>query len=78
MPGQVAYSPAQDCNLHLCGSGIRWVSPVLFNNLGLGLPIQTASAVGYRRSSVLCLLCFHPSIAEHTGAGFTRERYVPY
>ena len=51
--GQVAYTSAKNCDLDLCGSGVRWVSPVLFNDLGLGLQIQLASAVGCRRSSVL-------------------------
>ena len=62
--GQIANSSTQDCNLDLSGTGIRRVSPIFLNDLGLGLPIQTASAAGYRRSSVLSLSCFHPSIAE--------------
>ena len=51
--GQVAYTSTKDCDLDLRGSGIRWVSPIFFNDLGLGLQIQLASAVGCRRSSVL-------------------------
>ena len=51
--GQVAYTSTKDCDLNLCGSGIRWVSPIFFNDLGLGLQIQLASALGCRRSSVL-------------------------
>ncbi len=56
MPGQIANSSAQDCDLDLSRTGISRMSPIFFNDLGLGLPIQTASAAGYRRSSVLCLL----------------------
>ena len=57
MPGQIADSSTQDCDLDLSRTGISRVPPIFFDNLGLGLPIQTASAAGYRRSSVLSLLC---------------------
>ena len=67
VPGQVSDSCAQHCDLNLSGTGICGVPSIFFDYLGLGLPIQTASAVGYRRSSVLSLLCFYLSIAERIG-----------
>ncbi len=75
MSGQIANSSTQDCDLNLCRTGISRMSPIFFNDLGLGLPIQTASAAGYRRSSVLFLPYFYSSIAERVENG--RHEPVP-
>ncbi len=76
MPGQVSDSCAQYCDLNLSGTGICRVPSIFFDDLGLGLPIQTASAVGCRRSSVLSLLCsirVYQNIQARTGTGFPSQ-----